>query len=222
MSARTSIIDFTVTIRGLEDQLLGRVILSERNEIEAERVQLDMDVTANKKLSKELEANLLYKLSTTEGSLLDDLSVMEVLNTSKAKAIEIKEKLESAEETKANINQAREEFRPVASRGSVLYFLIVKMSLVNNMYQTSLVQFLERFDYSLEHADKSPITYKRINAIIEYLTYDIFKYKSRGLYEANKFLFVLLMALDIDLQRGTISFAEFQNFIKGDLNYFFV
>lgn len=215
IAARTSIIDFTVTMKGLEDQLLGRVILSERNEIEAERVQLETDVSANKKLSKELEANLLHKLSTTEGSLLDDLSVMEVLNTSKAKAIEIREKLESAELAKETIHRAREEFRPVASRGSVLYFLIVKMTLVNTMYQTALVQFLERFDFSLANADKSPITFKRIRAIIEFLTFDIFKYKSRGLYETHKFLFVLLMALDVDLQRGDITFEEFQNLIKG-------
>lgn len=215
IAARTSIIDFTVTMKGLEDQLLGRVILSERNEVETERIQLETDVTANKKLSKELESNLLYKLSTTEGSLLDDLSVMEVLNTSKSKAIEIKEKLESAEQAKESINRAREEFRSVASRGSVLYFLIVKMTLVNNMYQTSLGQFLERFDYSLTNADKSPITYKRIKAITTFLTFDIFKYKSRGLYETHKFLFVLLVALDIDLQRGFITFEEFQNIIKG-------
>lgn len=83
VAARTSIIDFTVTMKGLEDQLLGRVILAEKQELETERTQLLQDVNSNKRKMQELEANLLHKLSTTEGSLLDDISVVTMLNVSK-------------------------------------------------------------------------------------------------------------------------------------------
>ncbi|KAF5272453.1 hypothetical protein FQR65_LT04921 [Abscondita terminalis] len=220
--ARASIIDFTVTMKGLEDQLLGRVILTEKRELESERTNLIMNVTTNKRRMMELEANLLYKLTTIQGSLIDDDTVLEVLNVTQSTAAEVREKLEVARETEIKINEAREEFRPVATRGSVLYFLITSMAMVNCMYQTSLEQFLERFDISMHRSEKTPITSLRISIIIDYMTYEIFKYKCRGLYEAHKYMFVLLLTLKIDMNREHVTHEEFQYFIKGgaalDLN----
>ncbi|XP_047354238.1 dynein axonemal heavy chain 5 isoform X2 [Vespa velutina] len=222
ISAKTSIIDFTVTMLGLEDQLLGRVILMEKADLEAERVTLFESVMTNQRSMKELEGTLLHRLTSSVGSLVDDEELIEVLQETKSTAESVKEKLKVSVLTEKKITLAREEFRAVASRGSILYFLIVEMSNVNVMYQNSLKQFLTIFDNSITRSVKSSITEERINTILRHLTYEVWAFTLRSLYERHKSLFTLMLAMKIDCHYGTITHTEFNAFIKGgaslDLN----
>lgn len=50
-------------------------------------------------------------------------------------------RLVEAETTEEKINAAREKYRPVAVRGSVMYFVIASLSEIDPMYQFSLKYF---------------------------------------------------------------------------------
>ena len=121
-------------------------------------------------------------------------------------------------ETNQKITKSREDYRPVAVRGAVIYFLIQEMSLVNTMYQVSLNQFLGKFFEAIEVAPKDNFPKKRIENIIETLTHICWAYIVRGLYEKDKLLFCLQLALKIDMslpaEKNPIDFNDYQTFIK--------
>eukprot|EP00658_Telonema_sp_P-2_P057198 TRINITY_DN4564_c0_g1_i1.p1 TRINITY_DN4564_c0_g1~~TRINITY_DN4564_c0_g1_i1.p1 ORF type:complete len:548 (+),score=216.81 TRINITY_DN4564_c0_g1_i1:198-1841(+) len=178
LSAQTTIIDFTVTMQGLEDQMLSIVVNNERPDLEEQRVQLVKDITDYKAKVAELEEVLLYKLANVEGNLLDDKDILDVLNNTKTTATEVSSKLKAAAETQGEIQTTCEDYRPVATRGSVMYFLLVECSEINPMYQTSLLQVLELFDLSMNNASTSPSVGVRCKNIIDENTHTCLLYTS--------------------------------------------
>ena len=89
------------------------------------------------------------------------------------------------------------------------------MSRVNVMYQISLRQFLTFFDTAIKNSKPTHIIEKRVTNIIDYLTRTVWRSISRGLYEQDKLLFTLLLALKVDLNKGSITYNEFLTFLKG-------
>ncbi|XP_071995855.1 dynein axonemal heavy chain 8 isoform X2 [Engystomops pustulosus] len=222
INAKTSVIDFTATMKGLEKQLLSRVVLTDQEDLESERIKLMQEINVNQCKMKDLQDGLLHRLSSAPGSLVEDKSLMEVLRVMKQTMSEVHEKLLAAADTEERMRQVCEEYRPVATRGSLLYALSTDMSTFSPMYHTSLSHFLQLFDRSIHRSERSTLLPRRVRHILDYMTYEVFTYYSMGLYERHRFLFTLLLALKVDLQRGDINLQQYRALIWGgaalDLN----
>jgi len=140
--------------------------------------------------------------------------LIDVLATIKTKSKEVNEKLIDARDKKIEINEKRESFRPVAARGAVLYFCIVEMTLVNWMYNTSLTQFLELFDFSIYNSKPAALPKERVQNITVFLTRKVYRYINRGLFETDKVTFKLMMSTKILIKDGKLTPADVSLFLK--------
>ncbi|GBG84147.1 hypothetical protein CBR_g38121 [Chara braunii] len=100
-----------------------------------------------------LEKKLLEELATSEGNILDNRSLILSLNEAKAKSTAIHASLENSVQLQASLDKQRNAYRPLAERGSTLYFLLLDLVVLNPMYRFSLSLFLRLFKRSLEAVD---------------------------------------------------------------------
>jgi len=129
---KTMIINFSVTMVGLRDQLLNDVVEYERPELEEARKNLIIETSQNKATLKELEDTLLSELSKeTDVPLVDNVPLIDTLNTAKTKSVEISAALEKAKITTADIESNRESYKATAWRGSILFFSVAGLSAIS-------------------------------------------------------------------------------------------
>lgn len=93
MQAQTTLINFTVTRDGLEDQLLAEVVRAERPDLEELKAQLTKQQNDFKIMLKTLEDDLLSRLSSAGENILGDTALVENLEITKRTATEIEEKV---------------------------------------------------------------------------------------------------------------------------------
>ena len=141
MQAQCTLINFTVTRDGLEDQLLADVVRAERPDLEELKAELTTQQNEFKIILKKLEDDLLARLSAASGNFLGDTALVENLETTKRTATEIEVKVKEAKVTEQKINEAREHYRPGACRASLLYFILDDLNKIHPMYQFSLKAF---------------------------------------------------------------------------------
>lgn len=72
-------------------------------------------------------------LRDAKGSILDDESLINTLDSSKSASALLQHRVAEAEQTERSINQAREHYRPVATRVASIYFVMADMAALHPM-----------------------------------------------------------------------------------------
>ncbi|XP_028297484.1 dynein heavy chain 6, axonemal-like, partial [Gouania willdenowi] len=212
---KVTIINFTVTKSGLEDQLLSDVVRLESPHLEEQRNELIVQINTDRSQLKDIESRILKLLFTSEGNILDNEELVQTLQESKVTSEAIKHRLEEAEATELMINSARERYRPVATRGSVLYFVIASLAEVDPMYQFSLKYFKQLFNSTIETSERSDVLEKRLQILLDQILLNSYINVSRGLFEQHKLLYSFMLCVEIMKQRGEMSDGEWQYFLRG-------
>ncbi|XP_042305771.1 dynein axonemal heavy chain 1 isoform X2 [Sceloporus undulatus] len=215
LSTKLTLINFTLSPSGLEDQLLGQVVAEERPDLEEAKNQLIVSNAKMRQELKEIEDQILYRLSSSEGNPVDDLELIKVLEASKLKAGEIQAKVKAAEQTEKDIDITRLEYVPVAVRTQILFFCVSDLSNVDPMYQYSLEWFLNIFLTGISNSERADTLKKRIANINKYLTFSLYSNVCRSLFEKHKLMFAFLVCIRIMMNEGKIDMDEWRYLISG-------
>ena len=85
------------------------------------------------------------------------------------------------------------------------------------MYQYSLAWYVNLFNHALEFAPRSDDLQKRLDNLIEYFTYSLYKNICRSLFEKDKLLFSFTLAATIFTYKGTLDAGEYRFLLTGGL-----
>ncbi|GMH67856.1 hypothetical protein TrLO_g3024 [Triparma laevis f. longispina] len=213
---KVALINYGVTLDGLANQLLNVVVKHERPDLEEQYSILVTEMSANALMIVQLEDSLLKELSSSSGNILDNEELIATLDETKTKAVEIQGKLEEAQFTKNEINKARDAYKPVSKRGSILYFAASGLSMINSMYEISLDSFLTQFVTALDNAKRDVVLDNRLRNLINKCTESTYDYTCTGIFERHKLTFsfrLTCMILDGDSKLDHVSLNAF---LKGD------
>ena len=145
VQAETTLVNFSVTQKGLEEQLLALVVRHERPDLAAQRAALILQQNLFTIKVKQLGDNILMRLAEAEGDITDDRALIEELELSKKISGEVATKLDESKVTSEKLNITSEKYRTVARRGALLFFVIHNLHKVHTYYLFSLNSFVSFF-----------------------------------------------------------------------------
>merc|ERR1712166_595002 len=137
------------------------------------------------------------------------------LENTKKTATEIQSAVVKGREMQVTTTKARNQYMPVASEASMLYFMIIQLSGVNHMYQYSLDSFLVFFNKALRSAKEEEDLEIRVENLRQELRLTIYRWIARGLFTKDTNILLSMLTFQL-LRNGSVGS---KNQASGDVGY---
>ena len=218
--AQCTLINFIVTEKGLEDQLLAMVVNIEQPELEE---SIRKYVTEINEFQAELilkEDDVLRKLSEADQeTILDNKELINSLEQTKARATQIEESQKTTEALIADINKKREIYRGVGEEGAMLFFLISKLFVIQDMYQYSLNSFQYFFEKAIANTPKNDNLLQRVVALREKIRITVYIWISAGMFEKDKQLLLTMIAIRLLQKKGALTHESLEGITQKHIDF---
>lgn len=238
--SKAVIINFNTTLLSLENQLLDIIFASRFGHVELarRRVELLELLGVSEKQLHDVNGDFLTQIASCDGNLLDNPGTMNLLECTKHDVYELNALICATKSTLTNIETKRNNFRLIALKSASLFFVLADMAAINPFYQHAMSNFIEIFTQimvSIEHPDGNESNGDRFRSddgdaggnhtqslrmnqcllkIIADLGKRIFNIGSIGIFEKDKLLFALRIAMELEHCDGRINRNEMEFLLK--------
>jgi dynein heavy chain len=214
VTCKACLVNFMITKEGLEDQLLELTVSKERPDLEESRIKIiEVNHTNNVKM-EEIENEILTTLKNVEGNILDNEDAINTLKRSNIVSSSIKEKQKTSIQNEILNEEARKVYRKLAYHGMILFFCTQSLTKINKTYEYSLSWYSKMYLRAIESSEKSTFVEQRIDNVSEQLNLIIYSNVCRGLYEKDKLIFSLLLAIALMRKEYRINEKQLQFFVS--------